>query len=136
VDMWLQVFGYLLFMVLILPSIGLTTMRGLVENVVKVGLTRCLHIETYPLFYPPPRKLYPPLPSLRGGGIIFSLAPFLFLFMPLLNLFCRINLNCSSLVSLSFFFFKFSSYSPALFVFFPRVTSITPPPPYTSGSDF
>ena len=28
-------FGYLLFMVLILPSIGLTTVRALVENVLK-----------------------------------------------------------------------------------------------------
>jgi hypothetical protein len=31
------VFGYLLFMVLILPSIGLTTMRAFVEDVVKVS---------------------------------------------------------------------------------------------------
>jgi len=36
-NLWImrKVFGYLLFMVLILPSIGLTTVRALVENVIK-----------------------------------------------------------------------------------------------------
>ena len=44
----LQVFGYLLFMVLILPSIGLTTMRAFVEDVIKV--TTLSEIETQFLF--------------------------------------------------------------------------------------
>ena len=36
-NLWImrKVFGYLMFMVLILPSIGLTTVRALVENVLK-----------------------------------------------------------------------------------------------------